>query len=146
MPAFGVGSLVQRATIDPVLRQLVDGLIAFVDFTILPGARRTLDEERALVAAGKSTTLNSKHIANPATGLSDAVDIAPYPQKWDDSSVRRLSQWQVDQIFFAGIVRGYALARGIPVRLGADWNGDTRNIATGFMDLDHVELVRSTQK
>lgn len=49
------------------------------DIIVLEGMR-TLERQKQLVATGKSQTLNSKHL----TG--DAIDIAPYPIDWNDTS------------------------------------------------------------
>ena len=46
------------------------------DFSVIEGVRN-IDRQRKLVAAGKSTTMNSRHL----TG--HAVDLVPYPVSWD---------------------------------------------------------------
>jgi hypothetical protein len=46
------------------------------DFSVIEGIRH-IDRQRKLVAQGKSTTMNSRHL----TG--HAVDLAPYPLSWD---------------------------------------------------------------
>lgn len=46
------------------------------DFSVIEGVRN-INRQRELVKAGKSTTMNSRHL----TG--HAVDIAPYPLSWD---------------------------------------------------------------
>jgi len=47
-----------------------------VDFTVLEGIRN-INRQRELVKAGKSTTMNSRHL----TG--HAVDLAPWPISWE---------------------------------------------------------------
>jgi len=46
------------------------------DFSVTEGIRH-IERQRQLVATGKSTTLNSRHL----TG--HAVDLVPYPVSWD---------------------------------------------------------------
>lgn len=46
------------------------------DFSVLEGIR-TLSRQKELLAKGKTTTLNSRHL----TG--HAVDLIPYPVSWD---------------------------------------------------------------
>ena len=46
------------------------------DFTVIEGIRN-INRQRELVKAGKSTTMNSRHL----TG--HAVDIAPWPISWE---------------------------------------------------------------
>lgn len=46
------------------------------DFSVIEGVRN-IDRQRKLVAQGKSTTMNSRHL----TG--HAVDLVPYPLSWD---------------------------------------------------------------
>jgi peptidoglycan L-alanyl-D-glutamate endopeptidase CwlK len=46
------------------------------DFSVIEGVRG-IDRQRKLVAQGKSTTMNSRHL----TG--HAVDLVPYPVSWD---------------------------------------------------------------
>ena len=50
--------------------------ISTVDFTVLEGIRSVI-RQRELYKAGKSTTMNSRHI----TG--HAIDLAPWPISWD---------------------------------------------------------------
>lgn len=46
------------------------------DFSVIEGMR-TIERQKKLLADGKSTTMNSRHL----TG--HAVDLAPYPMSWD---------------------------------------------------------------
>lgn len=94
--------------------------ISPVDFSVVDGLR-TIERQRALVAAGASQTLNSRHL----TG--HAVDLAP----WIDGTVR----W--DWPAFTPIVaamRQAAAELGVAIVHGADWKG--------FPDAPHHELNR----
>jgi len=46
------------------------------DFSVIEGMR-SIERQKQLLADGKSTTMNSRHL----TG--HAVDLAPYPMSWD---------------------------------------------------------------
>lgn len=139
MPDFGVSSLANLAQANPDLQRLFREVVKAWDCTILPGTRRTVEQEAELVAEHKSTTMHSMHLPGP-DGLSRAVDVAPFPQRWDDGAKAELTQWEADQVYFAGFVLGVASQLGISIRYGGDWNGDHAQVATGFRDLDHFEL------
>lgn len=137
MPKFSDHSRKSMLGVHPALVQLWNDLIKVVDFTVLNGLRSEKQQELN-VANGLSKTMHSKHLIQ-ADGFGHANDVAPYPQDWNDDTDPKMSQWEVDQVYFAGIVKGFALAKGINIRTGADWNGDGRKIGQGFRDLDHFE-------
>lgn len=95
--------------------------------TILCG-QRTIEEQRALLAVRRSTTLDSKHLRTPSL----AVDAAPDPLDWEDT--RRF-------YYFGGFVLGIAESMGIAVRWGGDWDGDMQIKDQNFNDLVHFELL-----
>ena len=56
----------------------------------------------------------------------------PYPIDWNDS----------DRMYmFVGFVRGMAQVMKIPIRCGADWDGDFSMKDQKFHDLPHFELI-----
>ena len=57
-----------------VVRKAIE--ISEQDFTVLEGLR-SIERQKELVASGKSTTMNSRHL----TG--HAVDISPWPISWN---------------------------------------------------------------
>lgn len=83
------------------------------------------------VATGASRTLNSKHVY-PLNEPSLAVDVAPYPIKWND---------YLRFYAFAGFVLGTATEMGIKIRSGMDWDSDREFNDQSFHDLPHYELV-----
>lgn len=107
------------------------------DFSVIEGIR-SLSRQKELVAAGKSKTMNSRHL----TG--HAVDIAPYPLSWD---------WKY---FYpiADAMKEAARKLDVPIRWGAnwnvrdirEWNGSAQQLAkdyTGnFPDGPHLEIPR----
>lgn len=80
---------------------------------------RTLDEQKALVAAGKSKTMNSRHL----TG--HAID---YVAVTDDGVSYDLD----DMTAVARKIKAAAADLGIPIEWGGDWKS--------FVDTPHVQL------
>lgn len=103
-------SLSRLEGVDPKLVAVVKRAIELtkVDFGVVEGLR-TEETQRQYVAAGKSKTMNSKHL----TG--DAVDLVAYV----GSSV----SWELnlyDDI--ADAMKAAAQELGVPVKWGAAWN------------------------
>ena len=88
------------------------------DFTVIEGIRN-INRQRELVKAGKSTTMNSRHI----TG--HAVDMVPWPVDWND-----LERFEV----MAEAMEQAAEELDIPIVWGGDWKS--------FYDAPHFELDR----
>ena len=130
MARFGSRSESRLATIDPDLVEVLRDAIKVYDFTIICG-HRTEEAQNEAFATGASKTRypDSKHNSFP----SDAVDVAPWPINWHDSlAFARL----------AGIIEACAHKRGVPIRLGMDWDGDGGSKDQSFMDVGHLERVR----
>src|SRR5437899_12949534 len=88
---------------------------------------------------------DSKHVVGPKRPLSLAVDVAPYPVVWPNPPG---GSWSVGDLhalgrfyYFAGVVKTRALALGIPLRWGGDWDGDNDVFDQTFDDLVHFEIV-----
>jgi len=95
-------------------------------FIITCGAR-TLEEQKKLLKAGATTTLNSRHIPGK-DGYSKAVDFAVTLDgkvRWDWGLYSRL----------AVIVKEAAKLEDIPITWGGDWKS--------FKDGPHFELPRN---
>lgn len=130
MASFGKTSKERLYTAHPDLQRLFEVIVKEMDCSVVYGAR-TVEEQRALVAAGASKTMNSKHLVQ-SDGWAHAVDVAPYPINWDN--MKRF-------YFFAGKVTERARVMGIPLRWGGDWDSDNDLDDQTFMDLVHFELV-----
>jgi peptidoglycan L-alanyl-D-glutamate endopeptidase CwlK len=130
MPAFGSASLRQLATCDVRLQQLFQDVVLFWDCQVLEG-KRSEAQQRINVANGVSKTLDSKHVY-PLGMPSLAVDVAPYPVKWND-----LPRFYA----FGGFVIGTARKMGVTLRWGGDWDSDRDFSDQRFNDLPHFELV-----
>ena len=112
------------------LQKLFEEVIKHYDCTILEG-HRTEDRQNELYSQGKSKVQFPDSMHNGYPSL--AVDAVPYPIDWDD--LRRM-------YMFVGIVRGIASQMNIPIRCGADWDGDLEVKDQNFHDLPHFELIR----
>jgi peptidoglycan L-alanyl-D-glutamate endopeptidase CwlK len=130
MPSFSEKSLKALETCDERLQRLFKEVVKYWDCTVTEG-KRTEEEQRHNVAVGASKTLDSKHVY-PLGKPSLAADVAPYPVKWKD----------YPRFYaFAGFVIGTAVAMGLKVRWGGDWDSDRDFSDQNFNDLVHFELV-----
>ena len=123
-------------TLHPDLQLVLDYMLDIVDFSIIEGVR-TVEKQKQYVRQGVSKTMNSKHLPNE-DGLSEAVDIFPYPNgDWNDMS--RFTYYQ-------GIAKGIAHMLHImgdidhTIRNGVDWDSDGEIKDSGFLDGPHLEL------
>ena len=119
---LGTRSLQNLSGVHPDLVAVVKLAITITeqDFTVIEGVRN-INRQRELVKAGKSTTMNSRHI----TG--HAVDMVPWPVDWDD-----LERFEV----VAEAMKAAAEELDIPIVWGGDWKS--------FYDAPHFELDRKT--
>ena len=115
---LGARSLDNLTGVHPDLVAVVKLAITITkqDFSVGEGIR-SVERQKTLVAAGKSTTMNSRHI----TG--HAVDLFPYPVSWD---------WK----YFHPIADAMKqAAKQLDVEL--TWGGDWKN----FPDGPHFQLA-----
>lgn len=132
MPKFSSLSFTRLRTCDDRLIDLFMEVIKTYDCSILEG-HRTRQKQLEYYTAGKTLTMNSKHLLSP----SQAVDVAPYPIDWDDT---------IRFYHFAGFVHGTAVNMDIPIRWGGDWNGNLNLRDQRFFDLVHFELRDDQEK
>ena len=119
---LGTRSLQNLSGVHPDLVAVVKLAISITeqDFTVIEGIRN-INRQRELVKAGKSTTMNSRHI----TG--HAVDMVPWPVDWND-----LERFEV----MSEAMKQAAEELDIPIVWGGDWKS--------FYDAPHFELDRKT--
>ena len=119
---LGTRSLQNLSGVHPDLVAVVKLAISITeqDFTVIEGVRN-INRQRELYKAGKSTTMNSRHI----TG--HAVDMVPWPVDWND-----LERFEV----VAEAMKTAAEELDIPIVWGGDWKS--------FYDAPHFELDRKT--
>ena len=128
MPKFSKRSKQHLSEADKQLQDLFNEVILYWDCTVLCGHRDKETQDAAYKnKKSKVKWPNSKHNNKP----SMAVDVAPYPIDWDDIDRFRRFAW---------FVKGIATARGINIRMGADWDGDNDIDDQTFHDIPHFEL------
>ena len=125
MYKFGKRSRERLKGVDARLINVLNELIKMMDVTIIEGVR-TAKRQEELLAKGATKVRYSKHMEGKA------VDLAPYPIKWDDRD---------GFYYMGGMIRGIAQQLGYKVRFGGDWDsdGDTRD--NSFDDLVHMEIL-----
>jgi len=134
LPKFSSRSRAALDSCDARLVRLFDEVVKRYDCAVLEG-RRSKERQAELVRAGKSKTMNSKHLRDP----SMACDVVPYPVDWTRRGQDRMRH-------FAGYVFGVANQLGISGLVwGGDWDGDVFTDKRGmtdqsFYDLPHFEL------
>ena len=105
-----------------------------VDFGVTEGVR-TLETQKKYVAAGKSQTMNSKHLPQ-SDGYGHAVDLVAY--------IGSQVSWEMnlyDNI--ADAMKLAAIEEGVPIRWGAawqiadirDWDGSMQDATNAYIDL-----------
>ena len=133
MPRFSSKSKSKLDTCDKRLVKLFKEVVKKYDCTIIEGYR---GKERQNDAYRKGNSKvkypNGRHNSNP----SKAVDVTPYPVKWEDRE---------RQTFFAGFVLGIARSMGINLRWGGNWdmykeNGKWEVADNRFDDFPHFEI------
>jgi peptidoglycan L-alanyl-D-glutamate endopeptidase CwlK len=119
---LGTRSLQSLSGVHPDMVAVVKRAIEIteVDFTVIEGIRN-INRQRELLKAGRSTTLNSRHL----TG--HAVDMVPYPVDWED-----LERFEL----MAEAMKEAAEELKIPIVWGGDWKS--------IYDSPHFQLDRKT--
>jgi peptidoglycan L-alanyl-D-glutamate endopeptidase CwlK len=111
---LGRGSMRELCNVHPGLVNVVERAITLtpIDFGVHDGIR-TIAEQRALVNAGASRTMNSKHLIQE-DGWGHAVDLVPY--------INGKLRWEWAPIYkIAEAVRAAALKEQIRLRWGGCW-------------------------
>jgi len=127
MPKFSKKSAERLATCHSDLQKIFNDIIQTRDCTIICGSR-TLEEQKKAFAGGFSkldgVKKKSKHQISKEQPLSLAVDVLPFPLKWDDKKSHE---------DFARAVKATAQQHGIKIV----WGGDFKS----FSDRPHWELA-----
>lgn len=125
MPKFSTRSKSRLSTCNPLLQIICMDAIEIIDFTVLCGYRTEAEQNKAY-DEGKSKLKFPKSRHNHLPSL--AIDLAPYfseaPHiRWDDREAFA---------HLAGIIKGIAHKRGIPITWGGSWKK--------FPDYPHYQL------
>ena len=119
--ALGSASRAQLVGVHPRLVAVVERVIVLTvqDFAVHDGVREQA-EQAALVAAGVSRTLDSKH-KRQSDGYGHAVDLVPYIAgrlRWDWPGCYRV----------AVAMRAAAIEAGLALTWGGVWDRDLRDL------------------
>jgi peptidoglycan LD-endopeptidase CwlK len=119
--ALGTRSRQRLSGVHPDLVAVVKRAIQITeqDFSVLEGIRN-INRQRELFKAGKSTTMNSRHL----TG--HAVDLAPWPISWEWEGFYPIAE----------AMKQAAEELEVDIVWGGDWKS--------FPDGPHFELSRKT--
>lgn len=117
---FGNKSLEKLSTVHPDLQKLFKEAITNspYDFSITEGVR-SLERQKELVAAKKSTTMNSRHLTGKAVDIAVFID---GKLTWDIRAYKAVSEH----------IKSIAKLMNIPIVWGGDWKS--------FIDGPHFEL------
>lgn len=122
--------------------------LSSVDFKVIEGVRNPARQKK-LYAQGRTApgpkvtwTLNSNHFINPVTRYGHAVDLLCAPYDWQ--LVDPKSTPKMDDGFAKVADAMYAASKqlGIPIRWGANWDGDIQWREKGETDNPHFELAK----
>ena len=137
---FSERSLKNLYGVHPLLAGCVHDVmdLQVMDFMVVEGVR-SKERQQELVDAGKSQTMNSKHLIQ-SDGYGHAVDLYPYPV-----DIKRVNKGDAKEIFrfgvLAGLMRSVAERKGIIIVNGADWDGDGQTLDHTFFDAPHFQIV-----
>lgn len=139
MYKFGKRSLKKLNTCHIDLQSICNEVIQNIDFSILEG-ERTLEQQQIYFKEGKSkldgVIKKSKHQSSP----SMAVDIAPYPIKWNGNKARARFYLLAGYMFQASEELYKQGKITHKLRWGGDWDSDKDFEDQSFDDLPHFEL------
>jgi len=132
MARFGKRSMRNLEGVHPLLVDWALELVTIMDCSVVSGVR-DMTTQRQYVSLGVSKTMNSMHLIQP-DGYGHAVDLAPYPIKWERTRSFDL---------LAGIGLGLAFKMGIKIRWGGDFNQNMDVYDENFNDLGHFEIKQA---
>lgn len=116
---LSAASRAQLVGVHPRLVAVVERAIVLTaqDFAVHDGVRTTA-EQAALVKAGASKTLHSKHLPQ-ADGYGHAVDLVPY--------IGRTLRWEWEPLYRVALaMRQAAQEIGVAITWGGCWDTDLR--------------------
>jgi len=131
MNRFGRNSRKQLSTSDGRLQEIAHEVLKIKDHAVIKG-HRTEREQRSAYENGHSKLdwPNGKHNKLP----SIAIDVQTSPVPDGEQELRE------EQLYLLGLYAGIGHMKGIPIRIGGDWDRDGEIADNSFDDFFHVEL------
>lgn len=129
MYKFGRKSRSRLKGVDKRLVAVLEELLKMMDVTIIEGVRSEATQYKYFL--DKKSKLDGKNKLSKHQ-LGRAVDLAPYPIKWEESE---------RFYYMGGMVMAIAKNLGFKVRWGGDWDRDGEVKDQSFMDLVHIEIL-----
>lgn len=140
MAKFGKASMDKLRTCHIDLQMICSEAIKIYDFRVIEGLRSDMKQKEYFekkVSKCDGIKVKSKHQAN-SDGVSMAIDIAPYPVDWNDTSrfffLAGIMMSVADMLYQKGYIK-HKLA------WGRDWDRDMEFDDNRFNDYPHFELV-----
>lgn len=97
------------------LQKLMERVVEIRDISVVCGKRNKEDQDQAFAVGNSHLEWpNSKHNVEDPAGLSDAVDIVPWPEQYTNELV---------MVHVAGIIMGVAAEMKIKLIWGGSWPG-----------------------
>lgn len=126
MPSFSKTSLARLNTCHEDIIKVCTELIKQYDFSVLCGHRSKEEQDKAFEQGNSKVRFpNSKHNSTPAK----AIDISPYPIKWDN--LERFKEMWIRFDTIAKVLKNEGKISSIFV-----WGGDW----TSLKDYPHIEI------
>lgn len=130
---FGTKSLREIRTTHPDLQEMAFTALqaSLVDFAVVDGVRTKM-EQKALVAAGASTTMDSRHLYSGQPLTAKALDCVPY--------INGKVRWEWPPIY--QMVCGWHAAcvlHKIDLRWGGVWDRTLLELDPISVDAEHLE-------
>lgn len=131
---FGKASEANLVGVHPVLVRVVRRALTLArdDFKVIEGLR-TFERQQELFKAGKSKTMNSRHLRGYAV---DLLPLRPGVNAWDHSVKTPASVW----VALNDAMQNAAKLEGVKLRWGGDFNGDGYLVGADNWDPAHYEL------
>jgi peptidoglycan L-alanyl-D-glutamate endopeptidase CwlK len=140
MAKFGKTSIDNLRTAHIDLQLICSEAIKIYDFSVIEGLRSDVKQKEYYdkgLSKCDGVDTKSKHQAN-SDGVSMAVDIAPYPIDWSDTSrffyLAGIMMSVSDKLYKKGYIKH-------KLRWGRDWDMDSKFDDNRFNDYPHFELV-----
>lgn len=121
------------------------------DFAVICGVRSRATQRR-YVKSGASKTMNSRHLIQK-NGYSMAVDLAWWHSgkiSWSTNNLKGFYNMDHSADYEGYQAIGVAMKEaakelGVPIRWGADWDGDGQHTDHTFVDWVHFEIPRGAK-